>query len=230
MERTSPGLLCVEIRLLASWWRSSMIRFPISHLRQRVEWAEKFKAAFQQIGDYFRTNNVRVVNMSWGDDVSEFEQWLTKTSARKTRQSENKPRRPFTKFGTRRWRTRFGALPTPCLYVPQETPIAMPDSPAEVPAALHLPNLIAVGAVDQAGEETSFTSYGDTVVVDADGYEVESYVPGGSKHEDVRHVDGFSERCKPGRKTDCARPVSYPAADIALIKKAQTGAPTGGGI
>jgi len=51
----------------------------------------------------------------------------------------------------------------------------------DVPAGLHLPNLIAVGAVNQAGDETSFTSYGPTVAVDADGYDVESYVPGGAK-------------------------------------------------
>ena len=51
----------------------------------------------------------------------------------------------------------------------------------DVPASLHLPNLIAVGAVDQAGEETSFTSYGATVVVDANGFQVESYVPGGTR-------------------------------------------------
>jgi len=51
----------------------------------------------------------------------------------------------------------------------------------QVPASLNLPNLIAVGAVDQAGEETSSTSYGDTVVVHADGYNVESYVPGGTR-------------------------------------------------
>jgi subtilisin family serine protease len=38
-----------------------------------------------------------------------------------------------------------------------------------------------VGAVNQAGDETSFTSYGDTVIVDANGYQVESYVPGGAK-------------------------------------------------
>jgi len=42
-------------------------------------------------------------------------------------------------------------------------------------------NLITVGAVDQAGEETSFTSYGKTVVLDADGYQVESYLPGGTR-------------------------------------------------
>ena len=51
----------------------------------------------------------------------------------------------------------------------------------DVPASLRLPNLIAVGAVNQAGDETSFTSYGDTVVVHGNGYEVESYVPGGTR-------------------------------------------------
>ena len=50
----------------------------------------------------------------------------------------------------------------------------------DVPSSLRLPNLIAVGAVNQAGDETSFTSYGDSVAVHADGYDVESQVPGGS--------------------------------------------------
>lgn len=49
----------------------------------------------------------------------------------------------------------------------------------DVPARLRLPNLIAVGTVNQAGDETSFTRYGRTVVVDADVYEVESTIPGG---------------------------------------------------
>jgi subtilisin family serine protease len=51
----------------------------------------------------------------------------------------------------------------------------------EVPASLHMPNVLAVGAVDRSGEETTFTSYGETVLVDADGQDVESYVPGGTR-------------------------------------------------
>ena len=50
-----------------------------------------------------------------------------------------------------------------------------------IPSSFELPNLLTVGAVDQAGDETSFTSYGPTVQVDADGYEVQSVVPGGAK-------------------------------------------------
>jgi subtilisin family serine protease len=40
--------------------------------------------------------------------------------------------------------------------------------------------LLTVGAVDQAGEETGFTSFGESVDIYANGFEVESYLPGGS--------------------------------------------------
>jgi len=48
-----------------------------------------------------------------------------------------------------------------------------------IPAGLELPNLLTAGAVDQAGSETSFSTFGKTVVVHANGFEVESPVPGG---------------------------------------------------
>jgi len=44
-----------------------------------------------------------------------------------------------------------------------------------VPASLELPNLIVVGATNQAGDATSFTSYGKTVVY-GNGYHVESFL------------------------------------------------------
>ena len=50
-----------------------------------------------------------------------------------------------------------------------------------MPSSFKLPNLLTVGAVDQAGDEASFTSYGPTVLVDANGYQVESVIPGGDK-------------------------------------------------
>ncbi len=50
-----------------------------------------------------------------------------------------------------------------------------------IPAGLTLPNLITAGAVDKAGDETSFSTFGKTVVVHANGFEVESVIPGGDK-------------------------------------------------
>jgi hypothetical protein len=51
----------------------------------------------------------------------------------------------------------------------------------DIPAGIVLPNLMTVGAVDRAGDEASFTSYGPTVVAHANGYQVESVIPGGEK-------------------------------------------------
>ena len=50
-----------------------------------------------------------------------------------------------------------------------------------IPAGFQLPNLITAGAVDQAGDETSFSTFGKTVVVHANGFEVDSVIPGGER-------------------------------------------------
>ena len=145
------------------------------------EWAHRLADAFQKMSDYFRTRNVRVVNMSWDDDPQEFEQWLSKTggpsdpAARKERAAEL-------------YSIWHDAVENAIKNAPNTLFVCAAgnsDSNAtflrDVPAGLELPNLIAVGAVNQAGKETSFTSYGPTVLVDADGYQVESVVPGGTK-------------------------------------------------
>ena len=54
-------------------------------------------------------------------------------------------------------------------------------SSASSTSTVSLPNLITVGAVDKAGDETSFSTFGKTVVVHANGFEVESFVPGGDR-------------------------------------------------
>ena len=48
------------------------------------------------------------------------------------------------------------------------------------PSSYDYPNILSVGAVDSEGNETSFTSLGK-VEVYANGFEVESYVPGGNR-------------------------------------------------
>jgi len=145
------------------------------------EWAHRMTAAFQKMSDYFRTRNVRVVNMSWGDDPKEIEVWLAKTGG-PTDPAERKKRADeiFDLWHDAVENAIKGAPKT--LFV---CAAGNSDSDAsflrDVPAGLRLPNLIAVGAVNQAGDETSFTSYGPTVVVDADGYQVDSFIPGGTR-------------------------------------------------
>jgi subtilisin family serine protease len=139
------------------------------------------KADFEQAGEYFKAHDVRVVNMSWGDDLAEFEQWVAKTSDEKD--PAVRKQLALTIFNI--WREAVeGAIrsaPKTLFVCAAGNSNSDTGFTEDVPPSLHLPNLISVGAVDQAGEETSFTSYGDTVAVDANGLQVESYVPGGTK-------------------------------------------------
>jgi subtilisin family serine protease len=145
------------------------------------EWVRHLSAAFQQMSDYFRTRNVRVVNMSWSDDLQEFESWLSKTGG--GADPAERKKRAAELYAM--WRVAVESAiensPNTLFVAAAGNSNSNAGFLAEVPASLHLPNLLTVGAVNQAGDETSFTSYGDTVVVDADGYNVESYVPGGAK-------------------------------------------------
>ena len=146
-----------------------------------LEWARKFKADFQEVGEYFGANNVRVVNISWADGVPEFEYWLSRTSAEK----DPAARKLLAQRIFDVWREAIeGAIrsaPNTLFICAAGNSNSDTSFNQNVPNSLHLPNLIAVGAVDQAGEETMFTSYGNTVVVHADGFQVESVVPGGTR-------------------------------------------------
>ena len=184
-----------------------------------VEWAEKFKSDFQQVGDYFRTNNVRVVNMSWDDDVAEFEQWLTKTSSEKDPAARKQAAQAVYKVWREAVENAIRSAPNTLFVCAAGNSDSDAGFTAEVPAGLRLPNLIAVGAVDQAGEETSFTSYGDTVVVDADGYEVESYVPGGTKLKMSGTSMASPNVVNLAAKLIALDPSLTPQETIALIKK-----------
>lgn len=119
--------------------------------------------------------------MSWSDNVPEFETWLSKTGG--GGDPAERKKRAAELYAI--WR---GAIESAIKNAPNTLFLAAAGNSnsnagfnEDVPASLHLPNLISVGAVNQAGDETSFTSHGDTVVVDADGFEVESYVPGGAR-------------------------------------------------
>ena len=50
-----------------------------------------------------------------------------------------------------------------------------------IPPSLELPNLLTVGAVDQSGRPTEFTSFGKTVVLYANGKSIEARIPGGER-------------------------------------------------
>lgn len=152
---------------------------PSMKFAPTTEWVNKMAENFARIGAFFRANHVRVVNMSWGDQVSEFEQWLAKTDS--TSDPQRRKAKAQELYAT--WRGAIEKLirDTPGTLFVAAAGNGDNDSSFSqtVPAALSYPNLITVGAVNQAGDATSFTSYGPTVAVYADGFHVPSKVPQG---------------------------------------------------
>jgi subtilisin family serine protease len=143
------------------------------------EWARRLGADFQRMADYFRSRHVRVVNMSWGDEPEEFETWLSKTGGG----GDPAARKQHAARLFELWRQAIESAiksASGTLFVAaagnSNNNVGFVE---DVPSSLKLTNLLVVAAVNQAGDETSFTSHGENVGVAADGYHVMSFVPGG---------------------------------------------------
>jgi len=151
------------------------------HFPPSTDWAHRMAANFKRIGEFCAQHKVRVVNLSWGDDPREFEDWLARTKGNQTAEERKKEAADLFSIWKQAIVDAMTAAPN-TLFV---SAAGNQDSDSgflqDVPSSLQLPNLITVGATNQAGDATSFTSYGKTVVVYANGYHVESFIPGGKK-------------------------------------------------
>jgi subtilisin family serine protease len=131
--------------------------------------------------DFFKRNGVRVVNMSWGLSVKEYESAMEMCGIGKTADERRQIARGYFDSRKAALVKAFNSAPEILFVAAAGNSNSSASFEEFVPSSLRLPNLLTVGAVDLAGDEASFTSYGPTVVVHANGYEVESYVPGGDR-------------------------------------------------
>jgi subtilisin family serine protease len=76
--------------------------------------------------------------------------------------------------------------------------------------------------VNEAGEETDFTSYGKSVAVYADGYEVLSYMPGGTKMKASGTSMATSNVVNLAAKLIALDPSLTPEQTITLIRQGAT--------
>ncbi len=145
------------------------------------ELAEKNVKNSRAYVDFLRKNGVRVVNMSWGGTVSGVEQELELCNIGKNPEERKAIARELFDLQKKGLMDAFKSAPG-ILFVTSAGNANQDSTFAEaIPADFVLPNLITVGAVDKAGDEAPFTSYGPTVKVHANGYQVESYLPGGDR-------------------------------------------------
>jgi subtilisin family serine protease len=135
---------------------------------------------FLETVQYFQDNGVRVVNMSWGGSLRSIENALEANGVGDSPADRKAFARELYDITNAALRRAIRETPE-ILYV---TSAGNSDNDVRFdefyPSSYDYPNLLTVGAVDQAGDETSFTSLGK-VDIYGNGFEVESYVPGGNR-------------------------------------------------
>jgi subtilisin family serine protease len=130
---------------------------------------------------FLKAQKVRVVNMSWGGDVQSIEGALEQCGLGKTPEARKATARELFDIQKRALTEAFASAPEILFIAAAGNSNNDPAFVEDVPAAIVLPNMLTVGAVDLAGDEAGFTSYGKMVQVHANGYQVESFLPGGKR-------------------------------------------------
>ena len=124
---------------------------------------------------------VRVVNMSWGGSRQDIEHELTQKNWGKTPEERAEMARKLFKINKEALEEAFKSAPEILFVAAAGNSDADNEFGEFIPSGLNLPNLITIGAVDQSGKKTGFTSFGKNVHLYANGFEVESYIPGGKR-------------------------------------------------
>ena len=145
------------------------------------ELAEKNAKNSMAFVDFFKKNGVRVVNMSWGGTAKGVESQLELCNIGKTPEERKTIAREYFDIQKAGLQAAFASAPDILFVAAAGNSNADAAFEEAIPADIVLPNLLTVGAVDMAGDEAPFTSYGPTVKAHANGYQVESYLPGGDR-------------------------------------------------
>ena len=137
--------------------------------------------AYRKAVEHFRRTGTRVVNMSWRYGPSFYEGALAYHNIGKTPEERKQMSLKLFEIEKHALETAIAGAPEILFVAGAGNEDNSADFSLYIPAGLTLPNLITAGAVDQSGTETSFSTFGKTVVVHANGFEVMSYAPGGEK-------------------------------------------------
>lgn len=137
--------------------------------------------AYRQAVETFRKAGARVVNMSWRYSPAFYEGALAYHNVGANPQERKEIANRLFAIEKQALEEAIRGAPEILFVAGSGNEDNNADFSQYIPAGFELPNLITAGAVDQTGTETSFSTFGRTVKVHANGFEVMSYVPGGEK-------------------------------------------------
>jgi uncharacterized protein (DUF885 family) len=142
---------------------------------------ERAAAAFGSYIDFVRRTGARVVNMSWSGNLRSYEVELEQCGIGKDLAERKALAREYYDLHYKALFRALASAPEVLFVTSAGNAGNNPTFNDAYPSGIVLPNLVSVGAVDKAGDEASFTSYGPTVLLHANGYQVDSVVPGGRR-------------------------------------------------
>ena len=145
------------------------------------ELSRRTAAAYKQIVQSFKDQNLRVVNMSWRYGAAAYEGALAWHNVGANPEERKQLARKLFAMERDALKQAIASAPEILFVAGSGNEDNSADFEEYIPAGLSLPNLLTAGAVDKAGEETNFSTFGKTVVVHANGFEVESFLPGGDR-------------------------------------------------
>ncbi|HYC37931.1 MAG TPA: S8 family serine peptidase [Usitatibacter sp.] len=143
--------------------------------------AARVAAAYKKAVDSFKAAGARVVNMSWRYSPQAYEGALAYHNVGKTPDERKAIANKIFEIEKRALEAAIRGAPEILFVAGSGNENNSADFSQYIPAGFELPNLITAGAVDMSGTETSFSTFGKTVAVHANGFEVVSYIPGGEK-------------------------------------------------
>ena len=146
-----------------------------------LETAKQTASSFKKTIRYFRKHGVRVVNMSWGWSLKEIESGLEASGVGENPKERGELARQILDIMSAALREGMAGAQNILFVAAAGNSDTDVEFDLTIPSSYSLPNLLVVGAVDQAGDPTGFTSQGKNVRLYANGFEVESYVPGGGR-------------------------------------------------
>ncbi len=184
-----------------------------------METAQRLADAYLATTKYFMEHDVRVVNMSWGWTFKEIEGSLEANGVGENAEERAKMAREMIDVLSKGLHDSMAAAPG-ILFV---SAAGNDDNDVEfdvvIPSSFDMPNLMIIGAVDQAGDPTSFTSGGRNVRVYANGFQVESEIPGGGTMKMSGTSMASPNVCNLAAKLFTIKPELSPEEVVSLIEE-----------
>jgi subtilisin family serine protease len=196
--------------------------FPYKEIPDKaptIEDGARWGAAAKQAVSYLKQSGARVVNMSWRCGRAAFEAQLdAKGVGASPAERAELSRKIFA--GLRDGLEAAMRSAPDILFVAgsgnEDNDVNFDEY---VPAGLQLPNLVTVGAVDDQDKFATFTSTGQNVELYANGYRIESFIPGGQRIKFSGTSMAAPQMSNLAAKLFALRPALTPAQVMKLIRE-----------